>query len=834
MTLATRGCLRTSAAMSRLLAFLALCALNGFATAENQALCNITYCVCIPAKHPSQISVNCTVPEDKALNLTEDDLPVNTDTLIISGAQAVKIEVSTLSKLKDIRYIHIFRVDYVTIKSFAAVNLNIVNLYLDVERCVSVEIEPKAFNKIKGPLSVGIRDVKMVTLGAEAFSWLLSVDIENVNKLTLGTAAFMLDPTAANVGEHGPGMSIRLRNIHNTEFPDQVFGSSAALISLEQVVVGTVHAGAFSANTYNIVMAINCTFVRIRGYSFASKSLINNLHLTGCRVKHLESNAIQSAVAKLKVVKTRFEKIETGAINATVVAVVIVDCVFRIFNERGFELSSWNKLQMERNSFDELAPNAIVAPGGSIHELLFVDNEIEKINSGSIGFIGKAYATNADNVIYKSNYFGQPCHCNLTSWLAKGLNANSGEPFENESYCTVDEFFARCFNVPEQNMIFKKFYDNVCTDNLSIQCETYKSKGLGAKTEIKNPRFPHKKEDDEGISDRDKKVIGIVIVTALGCVIIVMFISFIRWMRHRGYCVNIKNFISSNSSCGTICDRLCICRTNNGLDNARSISQLSVNEYSERHCLNEPRVQEVIQETAIPNVYTEDIVATENKTTQTLPEELTKELLENLKEKLEDPENYVEAREMIEHLYELIKVEENCNNNSPTLLSIEENIYELPFQNTTPRIGKNKKQMISVGTRTPSLDKLMPLSPYNRQTALAHEYFEPKDFAVHLYAEIANCDKEKRTFLGAIPDVVAEQAIPRGPYLRAVRDKINSSASVSPSTKAINNSIASPQHISTIKSNKSTASNSSGKMINRPLPEKPAIDPGEGTSFRHG
>ncbi|XP_069365153.1 uncharacterized protein [Maniola hyperantus] len=719
-------------------------------------------------------------------------------------------------------------------KSLAAVNLNIVNLYLDIDRCGTVDIEPKAFNKIKGPLSVAIRDAKMVTLGAEAFSWLLSVEIENVNNLRLGTAAFKLDSTAANVGEHGPGMSIRLKNIENTEFPDQVFGSSAALISLEQVAIGTVHAGAFSANTYNIVMAINCTFVRIRGESFASKSLINNLHLTGCRVKYLESKAIQSAIVKFDMTKCRFEKIESGAINATVVAVVIVDSVFHIFNERGFELSSWNKLQMERNSFDELAPNAIVAPGGSIHELLFVDNEIEKINPGSVGFIGQAYSTNAYNVIYKSNYFGQPCHCNLTSWLAKGLNTSSAEIFENESYCTVDEFFARCFNVPEQNMIFKKFYNNVCKDNLSIQCETYKSKGLGATTEIKNPRFPHKKEDDEGISDRDKKVIGIVIVAVLGCVIIVMFISFIRWMRHRGYCVNIKNFISSHSSCGTICDRLCISRANNGLDNARSISQLSVNEYSERHRLNEPRVQDIIQETAIPNAYNEDIVAMENKTTQTLPEELTKELLENLKEKLEDPENYVEAREMIEHLYELIKVEENCNNNSPTLLCVEENIYELPFQNTTPRIGKNKKKMISVGTRTPSLDKLMPLSPYNRQTALAHEYFEPKDFAVHLYAEIANCDKEKRTFLGAIPDVVAEQAIPRGPYLRAVREKINSSASSSPSFKSLNSSIASPQHISTINSNKSTASNNSGKMMNRPLPEKPAIDPGEGTSFRHG
>lgn len=331
------------------------------------------------------------------------------------------------------------------------------------------------------------------------------------------------------------------------------------------------------------------------------------------------------------------------------------------------------------------------------------------------------------------------------------------------------------------------------------------------------------------MSDRDKKVIGIVIVTCLGCVVIVMLISFIRWMRRKGYCINVKNLlISSNSSCGNFCERICISTT--GLDNARSISRLSVNEYSERHCLNEPtRVQDIMQES---NMH-DELVPTEDKTTQTLPEELTKELLENLKERLESPENCTEARETIEHLYELTKLEENRNALVPKLIKVEENIYELPFQNTTPRIGKNKKQMVSIGTRTPSLDKLTPLSPYNRQTALVHEYFEPKDLAVHLYAEIANNEKEKRTLLGNMPDVVGEQAVPRGPYLRAVREKQNSASSppANALAKSLNTSSGS-RGMSTIKSN---SSNTSAKMLNRPLPEKPtSLDPGEGTSLRLG
>lgn len=530
-----------------------------------------------------------------------------------------------------------------------------------------------------------------------------------------------------------------------------------------------------------------------------------------------------------------FHNIEPGAIITTVAAVLITDNTFHNFMERGFELSSWNTFHMERNKFDEVAPFAIVAPGSSIHEMVFSENEVETAKPNSLAFIGHAYTKSARHVKYKNNYYGQTCHCNISTWLAESLGAQTAEPFESESSCTVDEFFARCFNEPSQNMVFKKFLDGVCTEKSTIECEI----PVQVNTEIQNTRFPHKKEDDEdyGETERNNKVIGIVIVTCLGCVIIALIISFIKWLRRKGYCANVKNFLSRNSSCGALCDRMCGCGRNNGLDNTGSISHLSVNEYSERHRLNEPRVQENVQETRLPEMYAEPVVPMDDKTTQTLPEELTKELLENLREKLEDPENYVEAREMIEHLYELIKVEESCNANNPrSTRAAEENIYELPFQNTTPRIGKNKKQMISVGTRTPSIDKLMPLSPYNRQTALAHEYFEPKDFAVHLYAEIANADRDKKNLLGIMPDVIqADQAIPRGPYLRAVRDKLDSNVSASPSTKSLNNSFASPLHSSTNKSNKSTLSNSSGRMTNRPLPEKPAnLDPGEGTSYRHG
>lgn len=66
-----------------------------------------------------------------------------------------------------------------------------------------------------GPLSVTIRNCDYVSLQGEAFSWLLFIHIENVRHLELGVGTFVLDPTAANVGEHGPGMSVRYYFINN-------------------------------------------------------------------------------------------------------------------------------------------------------------------------------------------------------------------------------------------------------------------------------------------------------------------------------------------------------------------------------------------------------------------------------------------------------------------------------------------------------------------------------------------------------------------------------------------------------------------------------------------
>lgn len=63
---------------------------------------------------------------------------------------------------------------------------------------------------ISGPVSVAINNCDYVFIEGQAFSWLLSANIQNVRELKLGSGAFVLDPTAANIGEHGPGLTVSI------------------------------------------------------------------------------------------------------------------------------------------------------------------------------------------------------------------------------------------------------------------------------------------------------------------------------------------------------------------------------------------------------------------------------------------------------------------------------------------------------------------------------------------------------------------------------------------------------------------------------------------------
>lgn len=92
-----------------------------------------------------------------------------------------------------------------------------------------------------------------------------------------------------------------MKNVTVPLIPAFAFGSSAAEIIFDNVEIYEIFAGAFSANTYNIVMALNSSIGNIDEDAFSQQSLINNLYFFGCNIQRMASRAIQSAVGNLNI-----------------------------------------------------------------------------------------------------------------------------------------------------------------------------------------------------------------------------------------------------------------------------------------------------------------------------------------------------------------------------------------------------------------------------------------------------------------------------------------------------------------------------------------------------
>ncbi|KAJ4429648.1 hypothetical protein ANN_21849 [Periplaneta americana] len=536
----------------------------------------------------------------------------------------------------------------------------------------------------------------------------------------------------------------------------------------------------------------------------------------------------------------RVSEVSEGAVNITVAKASFLFNAFEKIEARGLVLKSWNMVRMDNNTFGFLAADAIrlpfeALPGVSSHEFSFAGNELDRLSPGALRFAVEALEGGAGiKARLVDNRFSQLCHCNLLAWVRDVTAGRRGvEEVFNSSACTVDAVLARCFNVPEGYLNMRDYTEQVCGTADVIVCE--ETKGESAVSVVRDA------DDDV---DRDRKVLGLIFLVVVCAMVVILVITGVLWLRRNGYCVRARLLLlPTTTSCLTMFSTLF--QGAGGLVPARSISRLSMHEYTELQQQQLQKQRQGLLVAAEDNASDGEVeeVPCEDKWTQTLPEELTQELLQSLREKLDDPENYSEARDMIEHLYDLIKVEESCNNNNmpSTSRPVEEllddeddDLYDVIQVPARLRHSRAKRAtMCSVGTRAPSPDKLLPYSQArrNRAQAVVCDYVEPRDREQHVYTELP----------GGAPPPATEPASADPPankspsrplsFLRALGESILP-ARKTPQLCDYTEPTDAAVHVYTEVPAASTLRCSS-KMANRPLPTKPdqeEDDPGEGTS----
>ncbi|XP_052124553.1 uncharacterized protein LOC113212942 [Frankliniella occidentalis] len=697
-------------------------------------------------------------------------------------------------------------------------------LLLEIEDCDAVVLETDAFLDVRAPLTALVARTGHVVVQGSALSWLRALSLVDVARLELHEHALALRDVHERAG---PLASVLMQNVVLAEIPRHAFPSPLADILIVGSEIRAIRRDAFSALQMRAVRLLETSVHRLDGGAFSARTLILSLEIRGARLHQVSSGAVSSAVNNLTISNSKLYEVLGGAFNLTVAAVALRHSVLERVRSRGFALNKWNSMEVHNNTFAWLEPFAFQAPfrsapGVDAYRFRFTDNVVTSALPRAFSFSGSEAAAAEDEwdegaydgdasapppflpAEVRGNVFERACHCQMHAFLDELVSAPApwlpwvpaGLLF-NTSSCLVDKRQASCFDLPEGATAMPNYTAVVCTAGLApcevdedindIGDQSLGGANGGGLVDGSPGTTTYIEGGDSALNfeaglQREKKVLAGIFVVVVASLALVLAVSGAAWLVRRGG--------SSRCSYTALCSRL---RTlgmsetsgaGGGLvsaSSARSISRLSVHEYERQH--SHATGTGVTTLTLHEDDDDDAWIPCEDKATQTLPEELTQELLQTLREKLDDPDNYSEARDMIEHLYDLIKVEESCNTNHRSLSDLHEeldsymdeeeadngeHVYDVirPQQRPSarPRGARGSRCTASVGTRAPSPDKLVGgrLGPGNGGAPQGNVYTQR--LGVGHARPAANMLRSIGQSLASLHSVAAPAGVPATPH----------------------------------------------------------------------
>lgn len=251
-------------------------------------------------------------------------------------------------------------------------------------------------------------------------------------------------------------------------------------------------------------------------------------------------------------------------------------------------------------------------------------------------------------------------------------------------------FLSRCFELEVGLMNMRNFTEMVCGIRDTIVCQPYE----GETKVIDTTSTMLLDEKDE--ADNRNLILGLTLgslfIVAVSGTIVILLIRGGLWLKRKGYFRNMR--------------------------------------YNQNENSNED------ENTIVTMDQSED-----NKQVE-MPEELTPELLQTLRERLEDPQTHQEACEMIERLYDMFIVDESYTNNNRQ--EEEAHLYEELGNLQNPPEAKQENAPINILRLMEERFNFPMIDQDEERPALVGEYSEPSDAAVHLYSEVKqNCKNDE-------------------------------------------------------------------------------------------
>jgi len=484
----------------------------------------------------------------------------------------------------------------------------------------------------------------------------------------------------------------------------------------------------------------------------------------------------------------RFGSVRTSAV-AVANELTLRNNTFGRVASRGFVLHNLHSVRVDGNTFGRLDADAFFESTAAARQTWSVfrmrDNVFLRPPSAADGGAWSTPAVRLQTAAIETdvadNRFAGRCGCgpwrfvavaddNGTATTAAADDDDDGNGFAELNYCTADDAAAGCANLTaDREFRIDEFsvaagcvdagaFDR-CVKDRTAAANVAASGGGGGGGGFRLLGGAFTPATERGVIT----TVVLLVLCGFGAVCAV---SAVTWLNARGYFIKLRSLLTSNGGGGgggRGTDGGMACRTMS----AHSLSPMSVHEYAELQRYKLGGSGDVGDDGGGGEVGVRVIVY-QDKGAQTVPEELTHEMLQTLRDKLDDPEDYAEARGMIEHLYDLIRVEETCCGGGGNRYG-SGGLDDMTSTITTkavavgPGSGRERPAVRSVGTGTPSLDRLCPSKinvaapdrgrppkpppPPGRRPPSVVEYVDPADLLLYggrdgddadIYCELAD------------------------------------------------------------------------------------------------
>lgn len=551
-------------------------------------------------------------------------------------------------------------------------------------------------------------------------------------------------------------MSIQFNQCNIASLPTKTFPSYLNSIKFSRCAIKSIARRFIHALKMDKVTIEGSSIDNVDSEAFYSQTIIDTLTVDNSTVLSVSRDGVASAINKMVWTDSVIQVLQQDALSGTIANVKIENSEFLKVESAGFAIKSWSKVFLYNNTF------AFVARRGIDLSHYSEDNPSVEISDNKWGKVERDFIATGtgENPFVKvaTNTFLQQCDCGNT--FASYLTMNGSrlwfhQEILNNSRCPVNDQVLSCLlinghvNSTETNLL--------PYDSLNLLCDSQVYMCMNDVSEVDvttdetvpgRPQLPNRLR----VLAYFIAAMGVFIICSL---LITMCVFLCR-----------RKIPRKKSSPESPLQNL---ENAQGKKTAAMTKSLSGGEYADivfKHHNNGSA-------TARPRSTLLEDVEMEDKGVQTMPTELSSEVLEGLREKLARPDSFWDAKETIDHLYDLIQVKElnsglssppdvtMCNGQSTTastarlLPSTSSSPVQMTSTGVSVSIGGSDPQLLPnnsndsspVSDTPPPLPSTSPPTGVPNLQRYAHvrnkiktaplcEYADPSDSSMHIYSEL--------------------------------------------------------------------------------------------------